>query len=159
AGGRHTMTASLLIGIGASLGKEGKVDSMIVYYNRSLQIAEESQDPAATARALRLLSNHYEQEGQYAAAHELFRESIERSREFNGGEEEFGTLFNALGEYAEWGEWDVMGDLLERGDYVLAKANTKAKRSQLDRMTRDHIAMDFDMFRARRCMVTGHQAE
>ena len=157
--GRHTQSMALTIRIGYDFGIQGKVDSMLAYYGRALQMAKESRDPVNATRALRHIADHYRAEGQEAIAFELLKESSELCREFKGDNYELTSLLGALTHFNRYGAWDVVEDLLERGARVLDYAEKRKDRSAQDRLWRDRVAIEIGLFKGQHLMITGRKGE
>ena len=125
AAGRHTMTMSLTTTLGFILGQQGKTDSMLTCYNRSLRMSEESRDPVGTSRAYKFLASYYQHVGQFGTAYELLQRAIQRCREFKGGNDEIYALFSLMDLQARLGIWESTIQLLERSDLLLEEAKSK----------------------------------
>ena len=152
-GGRHTMTMSLTTTIGFVLRQEGKIDSMLVYYNRSLHMAEESRDPVGTSRAYKFLALYYQSIGQYGTAYELLQRSVQRCREFKGGNDEFRSLLNILQLQARFGIWESMGELFDRADHLLGETDDGTYTT----LPRERMELEIGLIKGPYLMVTSQE--
>ena len=157
AGGRHTMTMSLLTTLGFVLGRAGYPESTLVYYNRAIDFAEESQDPVGTWRGYKLLASYYQEEGQFATANELLMHSAERCRELKSPEQEFFAILSLLSFQARFGAWDRADEFFERAEYLRSQTFAAADGSPLSTVIRERMALELGYVKGPYLMDTGQE--
>jgi tetratricopeptide (TPR) repeat protein len=132
--------------MGARYEQEGDVDSMVVCYDKALQIAKRSRIPGQTARIYSFYAGHYYREGRLALAHAMYQQAIDWCREFKGGEMEVRYILAAMTYYERLGCWDIC-------EQNLARARLLEKRYGDELL--DVQKLRLDRFDARIAMARG----
>ncbi len=144
--GNTRLVCQILGVMGSRYADAGKVDSMIVCYEKARKIATESRIPGQTARIYSFYAAHYYREGRLALAHAMYQEAIEWCREFKGGHSEVRYILAAMSYYERLGCWDIC----ERN---LARARLLEKRYNDELL--DVQKLRLDRFEARLAMARG----
>jgi len=114
----YTLLCHLLGAVGSIYEDRGQIDSMIVYYEEALRLANRFRFPYHTARILSFYSHFYARQGRLSLSHDLRNEAIELCRRYKGGHRELRFLLDAMRFYAELEAWEIVGRLLPRARSV-----------------------------------------
>jgi hypothetical protein len=130
----------------------GQIDSMIICYERALDISNSIRHPIQAGRIMTFYAAYYMHEGRLGLGHELLYEAMERCREYKGGALEARYICRAMGFYADLECWDLVSDLLNRADVLQRLYSDK---SDLYYYRTDLYSRRIDEIRARFAMARG----
>jgi tetratricopeptide (TPR) repeat protein len=94
--------------------KQGRVDSMVYYYNKGLAVAHRHRMPYQAARLTSFYAGHYREQGRLTLTYTLLNEALAICRKYKGGYMEFRYVMSLIDFYIRLGCWDVVDRLLQR---------------------------------------------
>ena len=109
---------TMLMHVGFVLGKISDSDSTWIYYEQARELAERMRWANAAIRANRLMAGWQRAHGHLARAYELTTEAQEAALEFRGGSDAWYGLRTALDINLDLGAWNVVADLVARGEAI-----------------------------------------
>jgi CHAT domain-containing protein len=119
--GLHEMTAPVLAELGGYHEANGRIDSMVYYYERAGQLARRSRLPLESAQIAARYSEHYAGQGRLSLAYEMLVEAMETCREFKGEYEELRFIIKTMNFQADLNCWEIVERLLRRARILQSK--------------------------------------
>ena len=116
--GQDIMLCQALGVLGSYYGDIGETDSMIICYEKALNLSMQRRHPSQAARISTFLAGHYIRKGRLGLGHELLYEAMERCREYKGGSLERRYICRAMEFYVELECWDLVAVLLDRANVL-----------------------------------------
>lgn len=144
----------MLMHVGFVLGKVAHSDSTWIYYEQARELAEQMRWSNAVIRAMRLMAGWQRAQGHLAWACELAMESQGAAREFRGGPDAWYGLRTALDVNLDLGAWNVVADLVARGEAI-----NRRWPPEITNRHHDTRVEDIRWFRARLAIARGDLAE
>lgn len=112
--GLHEMTCPTLCELGSYYEGIGRVDSMIIFFEKAKRIAHRSRLPWESAQISSLYASHYARHGRLSLAYDLFNDAVELCRKYRGEYSELEFIIETMIFQAEIGCWEIVERLLER---------------------------------------------
>ncbi|UCF06074.1 MAG: CHAT domain-containing protein [bacterium] len=141
--------------LGAIYGEVGKIDSMIICYEKAKQITKQSRLPNQASRISAFYSGYYLRQGRLSLVHDLLQESMELCREYKGGYWEIRRVSDAMKFYAIFECWEIVTRLCERARVLERKYE---KNSYVTDFLKIFI-LRIDQYEARSLMARGNIKE
>lgn len=134
---------------------EGNTDSVGVYLDRGLELANESRLAAQTSRLLALTGYRDFTLGHYSAAVRSFERAVDVCRNYGDPAQGLSHLSTLMRMYAAMESWTLVDQVAERADILMAEAEQVQGESSANSL----LSVRFDEIQARALMARGRVEE